>query len=161
MIILSLFALTVFVAGIGLSMYIAPVVSAGAELDGITTLIWGTAGVLQSPLPSSGYGGDGYYIVESIDSSEDAEQIYGENGTGIKCWRMTLTHGRKYNITVTDDSTMTPPSVNTTVTIVDQLGDRTKQYVCKVLQNEHRGARKQPGQRVLQVESLTLIDPQP
>jgi hypothetical protein len=140
---------------------LGPVLSAGAELDGITTLVWGTGGALQSPIPTAGYAGEGYYVVESIDEAQDAEQIYGENGTGIKAWRMTLVHGKKWNITVTDDTTMAPPTVNSTVSVLDFIGNKTVAYTAKVIANDYRTARKQAGQRVLQVESLTLIDPQP
>lgn len=139
----------------------APIIDAGAELDGVTTLIWGTSGSLTVPSPGGSYAGDGFYIVESIDESEKTEQIYGENGTGIEAWRMTLKHGLRWNVTVTDDSTMTPPVVNTTITILDFIGNKTKFYVAKVLNNDYRAARKTPGQRVLQVENLTLVDAQP
>lgn len=150
----------------------APVVSAGAELDGITTLVWGTGGALQTPAPSPTFAGEGSYIVESIDESEKAEQEYGTNGTGIECWRMTLKHGKRWNITVTDDTTMTPPGVNTTVSVLDYLlspanstqgggGGKTVFYTARVLSNDYRAARKAAGQRVLMVENLTLVDAQP
>jgi hypothetical protein len=172
MLIIALLALIVFIAALVLPMVLGPVVSAGAELDGLTTLVWGTAGALQSPVPGASYAGEGYYVVESIDEAEDAEQEYGTNGTGIKSWRMTLKHGRKWNITVTDDINMTPPTVNGTVQVLDYLGgtpgsggggvgNKTVVYTAKILSNDYRTARKQAGQRVLQVENLTLIDTQP
>lgn len=139
-------------------MSLGPIVSAGTELDGITTLVWGTAGSLITPAPAAGYAGEGFYIVESVDEAEDAEKIHGENGTGIKAWRMLLKHGKIWNITVTDDTTMTAPSVGSTVTVLDFLGNKTLSYVAVVTDNNYRAARKQPGQRVLQVENLTLID---
>lgn len=153
----------------------APVISAGATLDGITTLVWGTGGALALPAAPAGYGGvggEGAYIVESIDESEKAEQIYGENGTGIEVWRMTLKHGLRWNITVTDDTTMAPPKVGQTVSILDYLlapansaagggGGKTTYYTAKVLSNDYRAARKSAGQRVLQVENLSLVDAQP
>lgn len=138
-----------------------PTVSAGAELDGITTIVWGTGGALQSPAPGPTYAGEGSYIVESIDESEKAEQEYGTNGTGIEAWRMTLKHGKRWNVTVTDDTSMTAPAVNTTVSILDYLGNKTVFYTARVLSNDYRAARKAAGQRVLMVENLTLVDAQP
>lgn len=142
-----------------------PVVSNGTDLDGVTTLVWGTGGALQSPLPPgpqdvTGFAGEGYYTVDSIDEAEDADAKYGTNGTGIKSWRMLLKHGKKWNVTIQDDRTMTPPAVATTVGVIDYLGDKTAAYTAKVISNDYRTGREQPGQRVIQVENLTLIDSQ-
>jgi hypothetical protein len=125
-----------------------------------TYLVWGTDGYLQTPAPGASRYGTGYYIVESIEEDMKVEQIYGENGTGIEAWRVTLQHGMRWNITVQDDSDMTPPAIETSVGVVDMINNRAVYYSAKVLNNNYRAARKQPGHRVLLAENLTLVDDQ-
>lgn len=145
-----------------------PTISSGfttaGVLDGnnVTTLVWGTDGLVQSiagSTPTSNtYAGTGFYIVESIDQTQKNEQIYGENGTGIESWRVILTHGNRWNITVQDSTQMTPPLAGTTVSVIDINGGRTSKYNAIVLNSDYRAARKQAGHRVIVVESLTLVD---
>jgi len=135
-----------------------------------TLVVWGTDGILQTPLPISGtVAGTGFYIVVSCDESEKVDLDYGENGTGIEMRRTILKHGKRWNLTVIDDLNMTAPSVGTTVTVIDIIaggsipsgGSAT--YTIKtatVIDASYRAAQKQPGQRVIQVENLTLVDPQ-
>ena len=146
-----------------------PTLSTGFSAAGITTLVWGTDGLLQSPSPGANYAGTGYYIVESVDESEKAEQVYGENGTGIEAWRVNLRHGVRWNITVQDDVQWAAPVVGSTVNLVDLVLSTTsnssingtrKVYTGVVLSNDYRAARKQAGHRVIQVENLTLVDSQ-
>lgn len=156
-----------------------PTVSTGYISEGITSVIWGTDGTLLSPAPGGGYAGTGYYIVDSIDESQKVDIDYGENGTGVEARRTIITHGRRWNITVQDDTNMTPPVVGGTVTVLDLLlspnagalgfgagvtntasGQKTTAFVATIISNDYRAARKQAGQRILQVENLTLVDNQ-
>jgi hypothetical protein len=128
---------------------------------GVTTIIWGTSGLLRSPAPSSNtFAGEGFYTVLSVDQSEKAEQVYGENGTGIESWRVNLKHGSRWNVTVQDDSSMTPPTVGTSVSIVDMVNGFAHAYSAVVLSGDYRAARRAAGERVIQVENLTLVDSQ-
>lgn len=143
-----------------------PVLSTGyfVAQDG-TLVVWGTDGILQSPAPASGtFAGTGFYIVVSCDESEKVDLDYGENGTGIEVRRTILKHGKRWNLTVVDDVTMTPPSVGSTVTVIDIIGGTTGTVgttkVATIIDNSYRAAQKQPGQRVMQVENLTLVDSQ-
>lgn len=146
-----------------------PFLSAGySTAQAGTLVVWGTDGLLQSPAPSLGtYAGTGYYIVISLDEQQKVDLDYGENGTGIEIRRTILVHGKRWNLTVIDDAQMVPPPVGSTVLVVDILAGPTAvngtTYTTKtatVIDNSYRAAQKQPGQRVLQVENLTLVDPQ-
>lgn len=143
-----------------------PVLSAGyfVAQDG-TLVVWGTDGILQTPTPASGtFAGTGFYIVVSCDEAEKVDLDYGENGTGIEIRRTILKHGKRWNLTVIDDVTLTPPSVGATVSVIDIIGGTNGTVgtikTATVIDNSYRAAQKQPGQRVLQVENLTLVDPQ-
>lgn len=143
-----------------------PSLSAGysVQQDG-TLVVWGTDGIIQLPVPAAGFAATGFYIVVSCEETEKVDLDYGENGTGIEIRRTILKHGRRWNVTVIDDVTFTPPLVGTTITIVDILagttsGNAASAKVATVIDNSYRAAQKQPGQRVLQVENLTLVDAQ-
>jgi len=130
---------------------------------GITTLLWGTDGLLNAPAPSGSFAGTGYYIVESVDESTKAEQVYIENGTGVEVGRINITHGHRWNITVQDDTGITGSAleVGATVTVVDGaglLGARTATYTAVVLSVSERFARKAAATRTIEVEKLTLVD---
>lgn len=129
--------------------------------SGVTTVIWGTDGLLNSPVPAGGYAGTGYYIVESVDQETDAEPIYLENGTGQKASRVIINHGQKWTLSVQDDSNMTPPTVGATVSVVDGAGLITSgklAYTCRVIASGGRFSRKGAAMRNLSVERLTLVD---
>lgn len=147
-----------------------PFLSTGYSVQQAGTLVvWGTDGILQSPAPALGtFAGTGFYIVVSCDETEKVDLDYGENGTGIEIRRTILKHGKRWNLTVIDDSQMVAPLVGTTVTVVDIIAGPTlssgRTYtlqIATVIDNSYRAAQKQPGQRVIQVENLTLVDPQP
>jgi len=143
-----------------------PVLSSGysVQQDG-TLIVWGTDGILQSPVPSSGtFAGTGFYIVVSSDQSEKVDLDYGENGTGIEMRRTILKHGQRWNMTVIDDLQFPAPSVGTVVTVIDVLSGpatvNTASYNTKtatIIDNNVKNAQKQAGQRVLQIEYINLI----
>lgn len=143
-----------------------PVLSTGysTQQDG-TLVVWGTDGILQSPAPSSGtFAGTGFYIVVSSDESEKVDLDYGENGTGVEMRRTIIKHGQRWNLTVIDDLQFPAPGVGTTVTVIDVLSGpsspSTATYNTKtatIIDNNVKNAQKQPGQRTIQVEYITLI----
>jgi len=142
---------------------IAGLTPTGFTNAGITTLLWGTDGLLNVPAPGGSFAGTGYYIVESVDESTKAEQVYIENGTGVEVGRINITHGHRWNITVQDDTGITGSSleVGATVTVVDGaglLGARTATYSAVVLSVSERFARKAAATRTIEVEKLTLVD---
>jgi hypothetical protein len=124
-------------------------VNTGYQINGITSLVWGTGNAM------------GSYIVVSVDESQKTEQYYVENGTGIEAARILLTHGTRWNVTVIDDSAITPPVVGGTVTIwTHSTGNSASATAtAMVISNDVRAARKTESQRVLQVENLTLVNP--
>jgi hypothetical protein len=142
-----------------------PTLSAGYSLassSGVTTLLWGTDGLLATPSPGGTFAGTGFYIVESVDQETDAEQIYIENGTGQKAARIIINHGQKWTLSVQDDTTMTPPTVGGVVTVVDGAnllgGGRIGIASCKVISSGERFSRKGAAMRNITVEKLTLVD---
>ena len=129
--------------------------------SGVTTLIWGTDGLMTSPAPGATFAGTGYYIVESADQETDAEPIYIENGTGQKAARIIINHGQKWTLGVQDDTGMTPPTVGSAVTVVDGAGLITSgktTYSGRVIASGERFSRKGAAMRNITVERLTLVD---
>lgn len=124
-------------------------INTGFQVDGITTLVWGTGNAI-----------GGSFIVVSIDESQKVEQYYVENGTGVEAARILLTHGIRWNFTVIDDTTMTPPTVGSSVTIWRHTSSNNANLTAAatVINNDFRAARKTEGQRVVQVERLTLVE---
>lgn len=144
-----------------------PTTSAGysiASSSGVTTLLWGTDGLLASPAPGGSFAGTGYYIVESVDQETDSETIYIENGTGQKAARIIINNGQKWTISVQDDTTMLPPQVGDTVSVLDGANliggtaNAMTQYSAKVVSSGERFSRKGAAMRNITVERLTLVD---
>jgi len=133
-----------------------------ASSSGVTTLLWGTDGLLTNPSPGGTFAGTGFYIVESVDQETDAEQIYIENGSGQKAARIIINNGQKWTLSVQDDTTMTPPTVGGVVTVVDGAnllgGGRTGISNCRVISSGERFSRKGAAMRNITVEKLTLVD---
>ena len=136
---------------------------------GITSLIWGTDGILTSPHPVSGtYAGTGYYIVESVDQETDSEVIHGENGSGQKAWRVTIENGQRWVLSVQDDTAFTPPKIGMSVTIQDAanlIGTTPSagtyyKYLAIVVSSGERFTRKGAAMRNITVENLSLVDSQ-
>lgn len=141
-----------------------PTLSAGyalASSSGVTTLLWGTDGLLTTPAPGGTFAGTGYYIVESVDQETDVEAIYIENGTGQKVARILINNGQKFTISVQDDTAMTAPTVGSSVTIIDGanlLGGGRVGYSAKVVASGEKFSRKGAAMRNITAEKLTLID---
>ena len=117
-----------------------------------TTLKWGTQGMFSTA------------ICISSDSADEVERIYLEQGDGLKATSILLKQGRNWHYTIQDDSSAfaTAPAIGDDITVTDILGSGSSTiaytYKAKIVDNNYRGARRQEGQRVIQCESLTLID---
>lgn len=132
----------------------------GYKAEGVTTIRWGTDGLLQSPKPSSGF-----YVVTRFTQSPKQEVSYLENGSGIQSTRVRLTHGHQWDVTVRDDSNMTPPKAGDTIVVTDAGGivpcaspAAGNVFTCSVIDPSYDASPKQPGERVLRVEALLLIE---
>lgn len=125
-------------------------VNTGFSVLGTTNIVWGTGNAISQS-----------YIVVSIDESEKVEQYYIENASGVEAGRVILNHGKRWNITVVDDVSITPPTVGDTVVLWTHSTGNSAAATSNavVINNDVRAARKTEGQRVLQCEKLTLITP--
>jgi hypothetical protein len=133
--------------------------SGAFQATGYTTIRWGTDGVMNVVSPNGSSGGSyGFYIVESLRGNDEIENIYIEQGTGLKATRIQLWQGRRYVLTVVDDTGMTPPSPATYVALVDTVGAGASIYQFKVVDNGYNAARKVEGKREITAEYLTLIE---
>jgi hypothetical protein len=139
----------------------------GKLAQGVTTLRWGTRGLLQSPVgDNASGGGDGvssFLIVTRFTQRPLSDLIKLQNGDGLTSTRMFVVDGMQWNITVRDDSSASFPELGSTVTIVDAGGlisaaNLGKTYTARVVEPEYEAAPKQAGERILTVESLLLIE---
>jgi hypothetical protein len=85
--------------------------------SGITTVFWGTYPFLptnsniSTTINTGGSGGFmGYYIVESIRSEERVDIHEIAQGSGLIVGRIAIWQGRRYTITVIDDTNFPPPA---------------------------------------------------
>jgi len=135
------------------------------EVGGVTSVRWGTDGLLQTK-PASGF-----YIVTSFKQSVDQDLEYLPNGSGIKAGLITLTHGYKWECTVRDDTRWTShPTAGSYVNITDAGGlvaaaHRSSGaaavgsvFSARVVNPDYSAAPKQAGERVLMLEALMLVD---
>ena len=129
---------------------------------GVTTICWGTDGLLQSPKPASGF-----YVVTRFTQRPKVENIKLTNAVGPTATRILLVQGYTWEITVRDDDGMTPPDVGDSVTITDAAGivpasvggaAQGNVFTATIVENGYETAPKQPGERILTVETLTLIE---
>jgi hypothetical protein len=134
-------------------------VTTGYEVDGgVTTIRWGTDGLLQSPKPSSGY-----YIVTRFNEKELVDISKLPNGSGVTSTRVRIKDGVQWSITVRDDTNMAAPKNGGSITVVDGggfIGTVGLRYVAKVVDANYESAVKQPGERVIVAENLLLIESQ-
>ena len=133
-------------------------VTTGYEVDGITTIRWGTEGLLQSPKPASGY-----YTVLRFDQKELVDLIKLPQGSGLSASRVRIKDGTHWATTVRDDTQMTAPVVGTLLSLVDGAGMKGAvglRYSARVVENDYNTGVKQSGERVLIVENLLLIESQ-
>jgi len=127
--------------------------------SGYTTIRWGTDQIMANTSPNgSGGGFGGFYIVESIRGNDEIEVQYIEQGTGLKATAITLWQGRRYVLTVVDDTSMTPPSPASLISLVDTVSGGAQTYSFRVVDNGYNAARKVEGKREITAEYLTLIE---
>ena len=134
-----------------------PAYSAAFIGTGVTTIKWGTDGILPVQAPngtSGGYGGS--FTVESIRPADEIDTMYIEQGSGLKATRIQLWQGRKVTITVVDDTGYTHPSPGSTLYAQDPMS--TAFLTFRVIENGYNAARKVEGKRDITAEYLTLIE---
>lgn len=136
-------------------------VTTGFTMEGVTTIRFGTTGLLQSPSHNNG----DFFEVLRFNQKPLIENIKLPNGTGITSTRILLKDGHTFDITVRDDSEMTPPWPGDTWVITDAGGLLTDGvpgavYSCKVVDGNYDTAVKQAGERGIQLENLLLVDNQ-
>lgn len=136
--------------------------SVGYLATGITTIRWGSEGLLQSPKPSSGW-----YAVLRFNQRTLVDNIKLPNGSGVTSTRVQIVDGQQWELTVREDNTMTPPQVGDSVTIVDAgglIGGATAStiltYTAVVEGSGFDTSPKQAGERTLTVSNLLLVDSQ-
>lgn len=131
-------------------------VTTGYDVDGVTTIRWGTDGL--TPVSA---GAATYYICSRFAEKELVENIKLPNGTGLTSSRVRIRDGVQWSVTVRDDTSWTAPAVGGAVTIVDAAGFISSSrltYQATVVDNDYDTAVKQPGERVLVLERLVLIE---
>jgi len=137
-----------------------PTIPTGVLTNGIigqgdaTYFRWGTAGVVTNT---------GWYLVIRGSHRYKKEDFESTNGDGIQSGRTQMIHGSVWDITVRDRTDMTPPRIGTYVTVVDMNGIvGTKvvgsTYSAYVLDSNYDASPKNPGERVVVLERLTLIE---
>lgn len=129
----------------------------GYEVDGgVTTIRWGTDGLV--PISA---GSATYYICTRFSQKELVDAIKLPNGTGLTSTRVRIRDGIQWSVTVRDDTAWTAPVVGDAVTVVDAGGFISSgrlTYQATVVDNDYDTAVKQPGERVLVLERLVLIE---
>ena len=129
----------------------------GFKAEGYSTFIWGTAGAAGSTMFNS-------YIVKSIRPSERVEQAVIENSTGLTATQILLEDGINYDVTVVDDSVITPPIAGTVGNIViPNLGANfalsNATVAALVVDTSVSLARKTEGERTFTCKTYTLFTP--
>lgn len=132
--------------------------------SGYTSIRWGTDQIMNNSTPNGSGGGvtavgySGFYILESIRGTDEIDNIYIEQGTGLKATRIQLIQGRNYTLTAVDDTNMTPPSAGSQIRLVDTVSGGSTSYLFTVTANAYNAARKVEGKREITAEYLTLIE---
>jgi hypothetical protein len=130
----------------------------GLAVQGVTTIRWGTDGLLQSPKPSVGY-----YTVLRFNQRPLVDSQKLPNGSGVTTTRVMVIDGVEFDITVRDDTRMTPPAPGGVVSIVDAgglLGTVGLVYTATVIDPAYEVSPKQAGERTIHAENLVLIESQ-
>jgi hypothetical protein len=127
--------------------------------SGVTTIRWGTDGIMANTSPNgSGGGFGGYYTIETIRGTDKVDTMYIEQGSGLEATRIQLIQGRRYTMTVVDDTSMTPPSFATKLSFEDTISGGAALYLFQLIENGDSTVRKAEHKRELTVEYLTCIE---
>lgn len=122
-----------------------------------TTIVWGSGSFAQGSLAG--------YIVKNMKASERNEQIKIEQGAGLTAVNVLLTDGRAYEVTVVDDTNVTPPFGGSNVNVIipnlkgPNAGLSTSFEFGIVINNDYNAARKVEGERVLLINTFNLFNP--
>jgi hypothetical protein len=128
------------------------VIGQGTE---VTHMRWGTADAVSTT---------GWYVITRIAQRLKKEDLQYDNGDGVQSGRVQIIHGTVWDVTVRDNTLMTPPRIGASVTVVDMAGmvGTTKvpgvYYSAYVLDSNYDAAPKQPGERVVVLERIVLIE---
>lgn len=132
--------------------------TSGVSMAGVTTIRWGTRGLLQSP-------GSGAYVVLRFNQRELVDNIKLPNGAGLTSTRVLVSDGVQWDVTVRDDTAFVPPQAGDTISIVDAAGlilgttaGAIKTFTATVVESGFDTAPKQAGERALVIESLRLVE---
>lgn len=130
----------------------------GVTADGVTTIRWGT----DANMADASNANASYYIVDDIRQQQvKAFQENLPNGNGITLTRVIGVDGSRWNVTVRDDTRMTPPTIGVQTYLADRLGmlgTPNAMYRARVVDADYNATPKSAGQRVVVVERLTLVD---
>ena len=129
-----------------------------ASDSAVTTIRWGTDGL--TPIVASPT--EFFYVCTRFSQKELTEVIKLPQGSGLTMGRVYIKDGVHWSVTVRDDSSWTPPTVSSTVKVADgagMIGAVGTVYDARVVDNDYETAVKQPGERVLVLERLTLCLP--
>lgn len=110
-------------------------------VNGLTTIVWGTEGI---------YTG---YIVVSANESNRIEEIDIEQGTGFEAIVILLNKGVDVELSVIDDTAVTPPDITTIVTLSTPYGS----IPMLMVGNKSDQARKREGMKTFTFKSFSAI----
>lgn len=108
---------------------------------GITTIVWGTSGIISS------------YIVTTARENQRVEEINIEQGDGFEAIVILLIKGIDVEFEVIDDTAVTPPNVGNVVTFSTPYGS----IPMLVVGSSANQARKREGMRSFTAKSFNAI----
>lgn len=133
------------------------ITQSGYSIDGYVTVKIGTDGLLSVAGATGGTGGfSGNYVVETVRAEDERDVQYIMQGAGFKATRITWFQGRKYTLTLVDDTGFPTLSVSSHLTITDPLS--VQSVTAKVIGQNGNYSRKVEGKREVTIEVLTLIE---
>lgn len=131
------------------------------DAAGITTITWGTDGVLLSGFgnPANanevGWNGVAGYVVVSASEEDRIEEIPVMQAAGFTAIVALLNDGKNVDIEVIDDTTITPPTLaNNPLTYSSPF---SSSFGCLLVAKRGDMARKREGLRRLTIKSYNAI----
>lgn len=124
-------------------------VASGYVASGVTTIRWGTEDIF------------GIYTVTRFNQKPLSENIKLPQGAGLTGTRIQLLDGSQFEMTVRDDTRMSPPRPGTTIVLQDvagMIGNVGATYTCRIVDAGYDIAPKQAGERTITAERLLLVD---
>jgi hypothetical protein len=111
------------------------------SVTGITTIVWGTDGVLSS------------YIVTSASQSARVEEIDIEQSSGFEALVILLNKGFDIDVEVIDDTAITAPAIGAVVTLSTPYGATP----ALLIGEKANQARKREGMRTFTLKTYNAI----